>query len=63
MPAAGLRDGSTGAVANQGTNGYGWSSTPYSESNGHVLIFDRNNVNPVNNGNFSIGRTVRCVAR
>ncbi len=61
--AAGYRLNSTGAVTNQGTNAYYWASTPYSESNGHYLNFNSNNVNPVNNANYSNGFTVRCVAR
>ncbi len=63
MPAAGRRDYQTGAVGNQGTNGQFWSSTPYSESNGLMLYFNSNNVNPVYNDQFSFGRAVRCVAR
>ncbi len=63
MPAAGYRNYTNGAVTNQGTNGQGWSSTPYSESYGLYLDFNTNRVNPVNSNNYSNGFTVRCVAR
>ncbi len=62
-PAAGNRNYQSGAVGGQGTNGDWWSSTPYSESNGHNLNFNSNNVNPVTNNYASYGFPVRCVAR
>ncbi len=61
MPAAGYRYYTNGAITVQGT--YGWSSTPYSESNGHYLYFYSNGVWPVNDCAYSYGFTVRCVAR
>ena len=47
---------------NQGSNGYYWSSTQNSATNGRNLNFNSSNVNPSNNNNKNTGLAVRCVA-
>ena len=61
--AAGNRSNTTGALADVGTNGRYWSSSSYAAGNNNAgnLNFGSDNVNPLNNGNRAIGRSVRCV--
>ncbi len=64
-PASGLRNSTSGALDNVGTNGYSWSASPYAASGSNAdyagnLNFNSSNVNPLNNSNRSNGRPVRC---
>jgi uncharacterized protein (TIGR02145 family) len=63
FPASGYRDGSTGALANVGTSGYYWSSSPASDVNGFDLYFNGATVNPAGNGSRTRGFAVRCVVQ
>ncbi len=60
-PASGNRNVGSGAVNNPGSNGYYWSSSPNSSTNGFNLNFNSSNVNPQNNNNRGNGFPVRCV--
>jgi uncharacterized protein (TIGR02145 family) len=60
LPAAGNRS-NTGAADDQGSDGYYWSSTPASATNGQFLNFTASNVNPSLSDAFASGRAVRCV--
>ena len=63
LPAAGLRNGNSGELANTSSNGYYWSSSPnyggYSNAGG--LSFSSGNVYPLNNDSRANGFSVRCV--
>ncbi|MFR9606826.1 MAG: hypothetical protein SNG97_06585 [Rikenellaceae bacterium] len=59
--ASGNRNYSTGAMNNVGTNGYYWSASPNSTTNGYNLNFNSSGVNPANNNNRSNGFQVRPV--
>ena len=63
VAAAGNRNCTTGALANVGTSGYAWSSSPNSSTsvNAGNLGFDASVVNPLNNNNRANGFPVRCV--
>jgi hypothetical protein len=61
LPAVGNRSSSTGAVTNQGPDGYYWSSAPVSATYGSNLGFGSNIVNPVNGNNYPNGFSIRCV--
>ena len=61
FPAAGYRNYSTGAISNQGGNGYYWSGSAPSVSNGSNLNFNSTAVNTRNSNNRSYGFSVRCV--
>jgi uncharacterized protein (TIGR02145 family) len=61
LPAAGVRNGTSGALANRGINGLYWSSTE-AGSNAYNLNFDSSNVNPANFSNRARGFSVRCIA-
>ncbi len=52
----------TGGLSNQGTNGFWWSSTPYSMTNAYYIYFNSSVVNPIKKdyGNYN-GFTVRCL--
>ena len=60
FPASGYRNNSDGKLYNSGTNGYGWTSTPYNSSNAWNLNFNSGNAN-MNNNNRGNGFPVRCV--
>ncbi|MCM1251074.1 MAG: hypothetical protein NC209_08050 [Alistipes sp.] len=60
--ASGLRDRTSGALGNVGTNGYSWSSSPLSGSaSAGFLLFESGNVNPLHADGRSYGFPVRCV--
>ena len=61
LPAAGNRNNSNGQLNNRGNNGYYWSSTYNSTTNGYNLNFNSGSTN-INNNNRSNGFSVRCVA-
>ena len=63
MPAAGLRNRTTGALTNVGTEGDSWSSSSYAASNINAgyLYFNASLVNPLNNTNRANAFPVRCV--
>jgi uncharacterized protein (TIGR02145 family) len=46
---------------NQSTNGYYWSATANSATNGYNLNFSTSTVNPANNTNKYNGFAVRCI--
>ena len=56
---AGNRNYNNGALNNQGSNGYYWSSSPNS-TYAYNLNFNSTNVNPANNNNRANGFTARC---
>ena len=60
VPAAGWFNGSA-SLSNEGTNGYYWSSSWNSATNGYNLNFNNGNVNPQNNNNRYYGLPVRAV--
>lgn len=60
LPAAGIRFYSSGAVVDQGTSGYYWSSTPFGTNNGHRLYFGISSVSAQINYQ-SYGFPIRCV--
>ncbi len=62
-PAAGLRIRDTGALANVGTNGYYYSSSPFASGNIYAgfLNFNAGNVNPLNTAIRGDAFAVRCV--
>ena len=60
FPASGYRNYSDGKLYNSGTNGYGWTSTPYNSSNAWNLNFNSGDAY-VNNNNRGNGFPVRCV--
>ena len=61
-PASGYRNRSSGALANVGSNGYSWSSSPtQSSTNAGYLNFGASYVNPQNNSSRAYGFPVRCV--
>ncbi|MDE7451121.1 MAG: DUF4906 domain-containing protein, partial [Alistipes sp.] len=61
-PAAGYRSYSSGALTNVGSNGYCWSSSPYSETSQHAgsLSFGSGRVFPVYSAYRASGLSVRC---
>ncbi|MFR9606824.1 MAG: hypothetical protein SNG97_06575 [Rikenellaceae bacterium] len=59
--ASGNRNYTTGAMNNVGTNGYCWSASPNSETNGYRMNFNSSAVNPANTNNRSNGYQVRPV--
>lgn len=61
IPASGNRNNSNGGLNNVGSNGYYWSASPNSATNGYNLNFNSTNVNPSNNNNRTNGFPVRCV--
>ena len=61
FPASGYRSNSSGAVCNVGSNGYFWSSSPLSVTNGYYLLFNSSSVTPSNYSNRCYGFPVRCV--
>jgi uncharacterized protein (TIGR02145 family) len=60
-PAGGYRNNSNGTLNNAGNNGYYWSSSANSTSNGWRLNFNSGNANQ-NNNNRTNGFAVRCVS-
>lgn len=60
-PASGYRNVGSGAMNNEGSNGYYWSASPNSATNGYNLNFNSGNVNPQNNNNRGNGFPLRCV--
>lgn len=63
LPAAGLRYGNSGELANTSSNGYYWSSSPYygGSSSAGYLYFGSGSVYPLNYGYRASGFSVRCV--
>lgn len=63
LPAAGLRDGNSGELANTSSNGYYWSSSPNYGGNGNAssLYFYSGYVNPLDGSYRANGFSVRCV--
>ena len=62
LPAAGYRSNSSGALGGVGSNGYYWSATPLSTSNGRNLYFDSVNWRWNVNMGRAYGFSVRPVA-
>ena len=60
-PASGNRSVSSGTMAVEGSNGYNWSASPNSATNGLNLNFNSGNVNPQNNNNRGNGFPLRCI--
>ncbi len=60
FPAVGYRNNSSGALNNNGTNGYYWASNQNNASNAYIMYFNSSNVNTSNN-NKANGYSVRCV--
>ena len=61
-PASGYRNRTSGALADVGSNGVSWSSSPtQSSTNAGNLNFNATNVNPQNNNSRAYGFPVRCV--
>ncbi len=58
-PSSGSRLYSSGSFNNVGSNGYYWSASPNSTSNGYNLNFNSSAVNPSNNNNRANGFAVR----
>ena len=61
FPASGCRSLGDGSMRYVGSNGYYWSASPYSESNGYYLYFSSSNVYPSNYNIRANGFSVRCV--
>lgn len=61
FPASGYRNNSSGDLNNVGSNGYCWSATPNSGTNGRNFNFNSSSWN-LNNNNRSNGYPVRAVA-
>ena len=63
FPAAGLRSGNSGELANTSSYGYYWSSSPNYGGDGSAgyLSFYSGSVYPLNNNNRALGFSVRCV--
>ena len=63
LPAAGLRNGSSGELAYTSLTGYYWSSSPYygGLNNAGYLYFYSGNVSPLGNSYRALGFSVRCV--
>jgi uncharacterized protein (TIGR02145 family) len=60
LPAAGMRNNSSGSLSYRDYFGNYWSSTAYI-SNGYNMYFSGNNQNPNNHASQSYGYSVRCV--
>ncbi len=61
LPAVGYRANNNGALGNQGSNGYYWSSTQYNNTGANRWNFNSSNSNLNNNANKANGYSVRCV--
>jgi uncharacterized protein (TIGR02145 family) len=61
LPAAGNRNGTSGALYSRGNHGYYWSSTENS-SDAYYLNFNTSNVYPAFNYYRANGFSVRCIA-
>ena len=63
LPAAGLKRGKLGELANTSSNGYYWSSSPLYGGNycAGNLYFYSGNVYPLSNSGRAYGFSVRCV--
>ena len=61
IPASGNRNNSNGGLNIVGGNGYYWSASPGSATNGYYLYFYSTNVYPSYNGSRAYGFPVRCV--
>lgn len=48
-------------MSNERINGYYWSASPNSATNGYNLNFNSTNANPQNTNNRGNGFPVRCV--
>ena len=59
LPASGYRSGT--GLHSRGSNGYYWSASLYSQTNGYYLYFYSTGVNPARNGDRFIGFSVRAV--
>jgi uncharacterized protein (TIGR02145 family) len=62
LPAAGVRDFSTGTLFNRGSNGYYWSSTEFGTGNAWGLVFNSGGAGVYDYGYRTDGYSVRCVA-
>ncbi|GHT86064.1 hypothetical protein FACS18947_5570 [Bacteroidia bacterium] len=62
FPASGLRNYLAGVLTYVGTNGFAWSSSSGSPSNGFLLNFGNTGANPAFNSYRTFGLHVRCVA-
>jgi len=60
VDAAGYLNNSDGSLNNRGSNGYYWSSTQNSSTNGWNLNFNSSNSN-MNNNNKANGFSLRCL--
>ncbi len=60
LPAVGRRN-TNGALSNQTSSGYYWSSTQYNSGSGYNLYFNSGGSNPANYNNKAYGFSVRCV--
>jgi len=63
LPAAGSRYYSSGTLGLVGSNGYYWSATPNSATNGYLLYFGSGSVSPSYVSSRAFGFTARCVAK
>lgn len=63
LPAAGLRNGNSGELANTSSCGYYWSSSPYygGDTSAGNLYLGPGNVSPIHFSNRAYGFSVRCV--
>jgi hypothetical protein len=61
-PAAGNRYITTGVLTGVGLDGYYWSSSPSSVSNGYDLLFSSSSVYPSYSAARSYGFLARCIA-
>jgi uncharacterized protein (TIGR02145 family) len=62
LPACGNRNYATGALNDQGANGYYWSSTQYVSTHGRYLGFNsESSTPPASNYGKSYGLSIRCV--
>lgn len=63
FPASGCRSRTSGALADVGSHGYSWSSSPSSAGSAYAgyLNFYASGVNPFSNNTRALGFPVRCV--
>ena len=59
----GIYDRSSGYIVGRVTNGFWWSTTAGSATDGHYLSMSPTHVNPQNNNYRGHGFAVRCVVR
>jgi hypothetical protein len=61
LPFTGNRNMNAGTLNSQLTDGYYWTSIPGSTTDGGIIYFNANNVNPARDIQYSYGFSVRCV--